>query len=174
MRRFTVFVFFALSISALPAYQLPAQNPTRTRAHVVILSTTDMHGRIFPVDYYTNKYDNVGITKVATLIKQARKDDPGLLLVDSGDTIQGTPLEYFHNKRNNTPPDPMMLAMNSLHYDAMAVGNHEYNFGLKVLEKARKEAKFPWLSANTYSTEVTRVGPRYTPYIIKEVNGVRV
>src|SRR5437870_13251898 len=43
------------------------------RAHVVILSTTDMHGRIFPIDYYTNKYDNVGITKVATLIKEARK-----------------------------------------------------------------------------------------------------
>lgn len=74
-----------------------------------------------------------------------------LLLVDSGDTIQGTPLEYFHNKRNNTPVDPMMLSMNALHYDSMAVGNHEYNFGLKVLEKARSEAKFPWLSANTYN-----------------------
>src|SRR2546423_4494137 len=120
------------------------------RAHLVILSTTDMHGRIFPLDYYTNKYDNVGIAKVATLISEARKNDPDLLLLDSGDTIQGTPLEYLHNKRNNTPPDPMMLAMNALHYDVMAVGNHEYNFGLKVLEKARSEAKFPWLSANTY------------------------
>src|SRR6266700_7739323 len=84
------------------------------RAHVVILSTTDMHGRVFPIDYYTNKYDNVGITKVATLVKEARKNDPDLLLLDSGDTIQGTPLEYFHNKRNNTPPDPMMLSMNAL------------------------------------------------------------
>src|SRR5215467_14942993 len=72
------------------------------RAHIVILSTTDMHGRIFPIDYYTNKYDNVGISKVATLVREARKNDPDLLLVDSGDTIQGTPLEYFHNKRNNT------------------------------------------------------------------------
>src|SRR5215831_5600510 len=89
------------------------------RAHVVILATTDMHGRILPIDYYTNKYDHVGIAKVATLVKEARKNDPDLLLLDSGDTIQGTPLEYFHNKRNNTPPDPMMLAMNALHYDAM-------------------------------------------------------
>src|ERR1041384_1799097 len=103
-----------------------AQNSTAKRAHVVILSTTDMHGHIFPIDYYTNKYDNVGIAKVATLIKQARKDDPDLLLLDSGDTIQGTPLEYLHNKRNNTPIDPMMLTMNALKYDAMAVGNHEY------------------------------------------------
>src|SRR6266545_2201443 len=142
------------------------------RAHVVILSTTDMHGRIFPIDYYTNKYDNVGIAKVATLVKEARKNDPDLMLVDSGDTIQGTPLEYFHNKRNNTPPDPMMLAMNALKYDSMTVGNHEYNFGLKVLEKARREAKFPWLSANTYNkgTENTH----FQPYIIKEIGSVRV
>src|SRR6185295_7289545 len=151
----------------------PAQTVPR-RAHVVILSTTDMHGRIFPIDYYTNKYDNVGIAKVATLVKQARKDDPDLLLVDSGDTIQGTPLEYFHNKRNNTPPDPMMLAMNALKYDSMTVGNHEYNFGLQVLNKARSEAKFPWLSANTYDTESDKPHSHYQPYIVKEVQGVRV
>jgi 2',3'-cyclic-nucleotide 2'-phosphodiesterase/3'-nucleotidase len=143
-----------------------------TRAHVVILSTTDMHGRVFPIDYYTNKYDNVGITKVATLVKEARKNDPDLLLVDSGDTIQGTPLEYFHNKRNNTPPDPMMLAMNALHYDSMTVGNHEYNFGLQILNKARSEAKFPFLSANTY--EVGTATTHYKPYIVKEVQGVRI
>ena len=142
------------------------------RAHIVILGTTDMHGRVFPIDYYTNKYDNVGIAKVATLVKEARKNDPDLLLVDSGDTIQGTPLEYFHNKKNNTPPDPMMLAMNALHYDSMAVGNHEYNFGLKVLEKARSEAKFPWLSANSYNKGTSAT--HYTPYIIKEVQGVRI
>ena len=56
-------------------------------------------------------------------------------------------------RKNNQPIDPMMLVMSSLKYDAMAVGNHEYNFGLKVLEKARKEAKFPWLSANTYDNQ---------------------
>src|SRR5256886_17042672 len=145
---------------------------TSTRAHVVILSTTDMHGRVFPIDYYTNKYDNVGITKVATLIKEARKNDPDLLLVDSGDTIQGTPLEYFHNKRNNAPLDPMMLSMNALHYDSMTVGNHEYNFGLNVLEKARSEAKFPWLSANTYNKGTLTT--HYQPYIVKQVQGVRI
>ncbi len=147
-----------------------AQAPQR--AHVVILSTTDMHGRVFPIDYYTNKYDNVGIAKVATLVKEARKNDPDLMLVDSGDTIQGTPLEYFHNKRNNTPPDPMMLAMNALKYDSMTVGNHEYNFGLQVLNKARSEAKFPWLSANTY--DVGTSNTHYQPYIVKEVQGVRI
>lgn len=175
-KRLSIIICLSLLFSALAiSVHTSAGNQDAQRAHVVILSTTDMHGRIFPIDYYSNKYDNVGIAKVATLIKDARKNDPNLLLVDSGDTIQGTPLEYFHNKRNNTPPDPMMLAMSALHYDSMTVGNHEYNFGLKVLEKARSEAKFPWLSANTYNTQVKGdPSTYYQPYIIKEVNGVRV
>ena len=172
-KRFVAIGFLTLSILALSiSVRTSAVTGAAQRAHVVILGTTDMHGRIFPIDYYTNKYDNVGIAKVATLVKEARKNDPDLLLVDSGDTIQGTPLEYFHNKRNNTPPDPMMLSMNALHYDSMAVGNHEYNFGLKVLEKARSEAKFPWLSANTYNKGTATT--HYQPYIVKETNGVRV
>ena len=165
-------VVLALAIAFGISFSIASRADGPQRAHVVILGTTDMHGRVFPIDYYTNKYDNVGITKVATLIKEARKADPNLLLVDSGDTIQGTPLEYFHNKRNNTPPDPMMLAMSALHYDSMTVGNHEYNFGLKVLEKARSEAKFPWLSANTYEKGTSTT--HYQPYIVKEVEGVRV
>jgi len=162
-----------ISLTMLLVVAIPRRhNSAPQRAHIVILSTTDMHGRIFPIDYYTNKYDNVGIAKVATLIKEARKNDPDLLLLDSGDTIQGTPLEYIHNRSNNTPPDPMMLTMNALKYDAMTVGNHEYNFGLKVLEKARSEAKFPWLSANSYGRASDK--SHYQPYIIKEVQGVRV
>jgi 2',3'-cyclic-nucleotide 2'-phosphodiesterase/3'-nucleotidase len=172
-KRFVAIAFLALSIVALSiSVYAPAGSVAAQRAHVVILGTTDMHGRVFPIDYYTNKYENVGIAKVATLVKEARKNDPDLLLVDSGDTIQGTPLEYFHNKRNNAPPDPMMLSMNALHYDSMTVGNHEYNFGLKVLEKARSEAKFPWLSANTYNTGTSTT--HYQPYIVKEIQGVRI
>jgi len=169
IRLFSITIFLALLALLFADGSHQAAPP---RVHLVILSTTDMHGRVFPIDYYTNKYDNVGIAKVATLVKEARKNDPDLLLVDSGDTIQGTPLEYFHNKRNNTPPDPMMLAMNALHYDSMTVGNHEYNFGLQVLEKARREAKFPWLSANTYDTG--KATTHYQPYIVKEVQGVRI
>jgi 2',3'-cyclic-nucleotide 2'-phosphodiesterase / 3'-nucleotidase len=93
-------------------------------------------------------------------------------LLDSGDTIQGTPLEFYHNKKNNTPADPMMLVMNALKYDAMTVGNHEYNFGMKVLEKARGEAQFPWLSANTYDKGSDKT--HYVPYIVREVAGVRI
>jgi 2',3'-cyclic-nucleotide 2'-phosphodiesterase (5'-nucleotidase family) len=142
------------------------------RVYIVVLGTTDLHGNLFPVDYYTDKADNRGLAKIGTLIKQFRKENQNVLLIDSGDTIQGTPLEYYHNKKNNQPPDPMMLAMNALHYDAMTVGNHEYNFGLQVLEKARSEAEFPWLSANTYNKGTNQT--HYKPYIIKEIAGVRI
>ena len=159
----------ALIVGSFP---LSGYGVSTKRIQIVILGTTDLHGNLYPTDYYTNKPDNRGLAKIATLIRQIRKDNANVMLIDSGDTIQGTPLEYYHNKKNNTPPDPMMLAMNELHYDAMTVGNHEYNFGLKVLEKARSEAKFPWLSANTYDKGTTRT--HYQPYIVKEIAGVRI
>jgi 2',3'-cyclic-nucleotide 2'-phosphodiesterase/3'-nucleotidase len=171
-RRVTAFLVFTLLLSAFAPAQTQ-NNSASKRAWITIVSTTDLHGNVLPIDYYTNKPDARGLAKAATIIRAARRENPqGTLLLDSGDTIQGTPLEYVHNKMNNAPADPMMLAMNALSYDAMAVGNHEYNFGLKVLEKARHEARFPWLSANTYKKGTNDTA--YQPYIIKELNGVRV
>jgi len=143
-----------------------------SRVQITILGTTDLHGNLDPIDYYTNKPDNRGLAKVATLIKAVRREQPNVILIDSGDTIQGSPLESLHARKNNQPPDPMMLTMNALKYDAMAVGNHEYNFGLKVLEKARSEAQFPWLSANTYDSTTGQT--HYKPYLIKDVAGVKI
>ena len=149
-----------------------ANSSAPKRVHIVILGTTDLHGNLFPVDYYTDKADSRGLAKISTLVKQVRLENKNVLLIDSGDTIQGTPLEYYHNKKNNAPADPMMLGMNALNYDSMTVGNHEYNFGLQVLEKARSEAQFPWLSANTYDKGTNQT--HYQPYIVKEVAGVRI
>ena len=145
-------------------------NPERVQ--VTILSTTDLHGNICPIDYFANQPAAVGLAKVATLIRAARRSAPELILLDSGDTIQGTPLAYYHNRIDNAPPDPMMLAMNALGFDALAIGNHEYNFGLGVLQKAEREARFPWLSANTVRAGTDQ--PAYPPYLIKTVQGVRV
>lgn len=163
---------FLTAVCLLVLATVTGYSQTPQRVRVTVLSTTDLHGNLLPIDYYTNQPDNRGLAKVATVVKQIRKEAPNLLLVDSGDTIQGTPLAYYHNKKNNAPPDPMMLAMSALKFDALAVGNHEYNFGLDVLGKARREANFPWLSANTY-----KVGTKetfYQPYIVKTISGVRV
>lgn len=167
----TLIVVAALILGTLPVSGRGPRQLSK-RVHVVVLGTTDQHGNLFPVDYYTDKADNRGLAKLSTLIKQVRLENKNVVLIDSGDTIQGTPLEYYHNKKNNSPADPMMLAMNALQYDSMTVGNHEYNFGLQVLEKARGEAKFPWLSANTYNKGTNQT--HYTPYIVKEVAGVRL
>lgn len=167
-----VFPWLLIVLALIPASLPLGGHSGSKRLQIVILGTTDLHGNLFPVDYHTDKRDNRGLAKVATLIKRIRKENENVLLIDSGDTIQGTPLEYYHNKKNNQPPDPMMLAMNALHYDAMTVGNHEYNFGLKVLEKSRSEAEFPWLSANTYNKGTDQT--HYKPYIVKDVAGVRI
>src|ERR1043165_2793811 len=172
MQRRSPFFYSFMTLVVMLALVLVARSFVPDRVQITILSTTDLHGNIDPIDYYTNKPDNRGLAKIATLINRARKENPNSLLIDSGDTIQGTPLESFHNRKNNQPPDLMMLVMNSLHYDAMTVGNHEYNFGLKVLEKARAEANFPWLSANTY--DIAKQQPHYKPYIVKEVAGVKI
>jgi 2',3'-cyclic-nucleotide 2'-phosphodiesterase/3'-nucleotidase len=172
MKKRSPFFYSFMTLVMLLTLVFVARSFVPDRVQITILGTTDLHGNINPIDYYTNKPDNRGLAKIATLIKRVRREHPNVLLVDSGDTIQGSPLESFHGRKNNQPPDPMMLIMNSLNYDAMTVGNHEYNFGLKVLEKARGEANFPWLSANTY--DISKQQPHYKPYIVKDVAGVRI
>lgn len=148
---------------------LLAADPANTRS-IRLLQTTDLHGYIYPYDYFAARPANRGLAKVATLIRQART--PNTLLLDCGDTIQGSPLETVHQTSTRagktTRPDPMILAMNALRYDAMVVGNHEFNYGLPNLRKAQKAARFPWLSANTQ-------GPSgFVPYLLKTVAGVKV
>ena len=149
---------------------------------VTVLATTDLHGNIYPVDYYTDKPANRGLAKIATLIRAERANNPNNLLIDCGDTIQGTPLEYVYQtfRRTGSPPlklafngpafeqDPMMLAMNAIGYDAMVVGNHEFNYGWKNLDRARSDARFPWLSANTQAPKP------FAHYLLKTVAGVKV
>lgn len=90
-RRFFLTCFALLLLAAaLPVWPGDAAN----RAHITLLSTTDLHGNIYPVDYYTNQPANRGLAKIATLIRQVRSEKKNVLLLDSGDTIQGTPLAY--------------------------------------------------------------------------------
>src|SRR5258705_4102313 len=165
-------VLYCLFVLTLAIFPIAGGSVASERVQITILETPDLHGNINPIDYYLNKPDNRGLAKVATLIRRIRKEQPNVVLIDSGDTIQGSPLESFHGRKNNQPPDPMMLAMNSLNYDAMAVGNHEYNFCLTVLEKARQEANFSWLSSNTYDTATGKT--HYKTYIVKEIAGVKI
>jgi 2',3'-cyclic-nucleotide 2'-phosphodiesterase / 3'-nucleotidase len=144
-----------------------------SRQTITLLSTTDIHGHIEPIDYYSNKASNFSLAKIATLVKEQRVEAPKLLLLDCGDTTQGTPLAYYFAVKDLKPKNPTIAAFNEMHYDAMAVGNHEFNFGLAEMWKAKRESNFPWLAANL--KEIYTAGDGFIrPYIIKNVGGVRI
>lgn len=112
-----------------------------------LLITSDIHGHIFPTDYCGDGDMNLGLAKVATLIKQERALHPELLLIDNGDLIQGTPLSTYALKHKSAI-HPAIQALNELKYDAAVFGNHEFNYGLDTLQGVMQDSEFPWLAAN--------------------------
>jgi 2',3'-cyclic-nucleotide 2'-phosphodiesterase / 3'-nucleotidase len=160
-----------IAFSASAAPRRPEESGRRVT--LTLLSTTDIHGHVEPWNYLTGRPANLGLAKIATLVRQFRAEEPHVLLLDSGDAIEGTPLAYYFARKDLSPPNPTVAAMNAMRYDAMALGNHEFNFGLDVLWRAKGEARFPWLAANLEQEWPAGVR-HFAPYIIKEVAGVRV
>ncbi|WP_026370616.1 bifunctional metallophosphatase/5'-nucleotidase [Kallotenue papyrolyticum] len=155
-----------LLLSSVPV--AAAQGETRT---LTILGTSDLHGNLLPWDYYTGKPAEWGLTKVAALIKRERAANPYTLLLDNGDTIQGTPLTFYYNLLEPGTPHPMAVTMNALGFDSTTLGNHEFNYGLGVLNGWINQLTFPALSANTRRSDGSEA---YRPYIIKDLDGVQV
>ncbi|WP_330306101.1 MULTISPECIES: 5'-nucleotidase C-terminal domain-containing protein [unclassified Streptomyces] len=143
-----------------------------------ILGTTDLHSHVFDWDYYKDaaysdsKGNKTGVARVATLIKQQRaaKGEDHVLLVDAGDIIQGTSLAYYYARVDsitgtNGPKHPMAVAMNALKYDAAALGNHEFNYGIDLLRKFEKQCHFPLLGANALDAKTLK--PAFQPFTVK-------
>ena len=134
-----------------------------------LIGTTDVHANILGYDYYRDAPDpTVGLARAATLIAAARAETENSLLVDNGDFLQGTPLGDYAAKLLTEQPDalhPMISAMNQIAYDAGALGNHEFNYGLDTLDAALKGARFPILSCNVFRPDGA---PRFPPWIIIE------
>ncbi len=103
----------------------------KNHAKLQILHTSDVHGYVYPESYSTRKQENVGIAKLSTLINKLRDDST--MLIDSGDTIQGSPLTYFHSKEKQGIINPMALVFNKIGYDYISIGNHEFNYGKDYL-----------------------------------------
>ncbi len=140
---------------------------------LVILETSDIHGHIFPIQYANNNYEHSGLGKIASIIKKQREKNDHVLLIDNGDLIQGTPLTYHYARLNHEKPNPMIVLANQLDYDAAIFGNHEFNYGQRLLQKAVDESRFPWLSANILNLETKE--PYYgTPYIIKTYENMKI
>lgn len=115
---------------------------------ITILETSDIHGSIFPINYATNEKSEVGIGKLSSLIYAERKKNPYTILIDNGDLIQGTPITYHYSRIESKGINPVVKVLNYLKYDAAVIGNHEFNYGNEILERAIKDSNFPWLSSN--------------------------
>lgn len=134
--------------------------------NLVILETSDVHGNVLPINYGTNGQAELGLAKIASLIKEEKHKNENVITIDNGDVIQGTPLTYHYARFLSSKPNPMISILNDLNFDAGVIGNHEFNYGLDILNQAVRESAYPWLSANIVNTET---GEPYfgKPYIIK-------
>lgn len=162
-------ISLSLTFTSLISLNSFAENE---KSKLVIMGSTDVHGRIFPYDYYTGKEDNKGLAKIYTKVKEIRASNKNTLLVDSGDLLQGTPLTSYFGSVEKDKINPMVKAFNFMKYDAFSVGNHEYDYGLDSIYKASKDAKFPFLSTNTFFYKNTK-GP-FPSFVVKNVNGIKV
>ncbi len=169
-RSLALLVVFTLLLSILSFITPSAFAQTNK---ITIMATSDEHGNIYPIDYYTLKPADRGLAKIYTLVKQVRSENPNSLLISNGDAIQGTPLVYYYTKIDTTKTHPMMAVMNYMGYDAMVVGNHEIqDYGWDWLQNVAEDAEFPILSANLVEKDTGKSA--MTPYVIKEVGGVKV
>jgi len=135
----------------------------RQTVDLVVAATTDVHGRVIGWDYYAGTADSLrGLARAATIIDSLRAASPGgLILVDAGDLLQGNPLAFVAARVDTARPNPIITAMNVMRYDAAAIGNHEFNYGLATLGRAIREASFPFLAANAFLANGTRAYPAY-------------
>lgn len=128
------------------AVAIKASTPTETTAsstatdsiEAVIIHTNDVHGRIL------EEKGVIGDAKAAAVIEEERSKVENTIVVDAGDAFQGLPIS------NSTKGEDRANIMNQVGYDAMAVGNHEFDFGMDQAIKYKETLNFPLLSANTY------------------------
>ncbi len=142
------------------------------RGELVLMGTTDVHGWLLPHDYYTGRDTENGLARLVPLIDSIRAANPGrTALLESGDLLQGNPLDFVHSRLGEGELHPVARAMNLLGYDAAAIGNHEYNYGIPHLDAVVRQSRFPWLSANTFVAGTDRHAYRPSVMLERVVGG---
>lgn len=159
--RKTVVLYMLLLIMAMGAY---------AQKHLEVLHTNDTHSCIMPLN--PNLADTAvagrgGFLRRVAMIKEERAKNPDLLLIDSGDFSQGSPFYTMFKG------DVEVGLMNLMGYDAVTIGNHEFDFGLENMARIFKIAKFPVVCAN-YDFTGTCVEGLVKPYVIIKRNGLKI
>lgn len=137
---------------------------------ISVYHTNDTHSQIFPYSANLNdttKADRGGFVRRVAFLNQQRQETPGLLLFDSGDFSQGSP--YFTMYKG----DVEVGLMNLMHYDAVAIGNHEFDFGLENMARLFRDANFPVVCAN-YDFSGTPCEGLVKPYVVLKRQGVKI
>jgi 2',3'-cyclic-nucleotide 2'-phosphodiesterase/3'-nucleotidase len=147
---------------------------------LTVLGTTDTHGNVLNWDYFKDaeyddaQHNDVGLAKISTLVNamRAERGHCTTLTLDAGDTIQGTPLSYYYARIDpitgaKAPIHPMAAAMNAIGFDAAAIGNHEFNYGIETLRKFQSQLHHPLLCANARDWNTGKAA--FPEYIIKKV-----
>jgi 2',3'-cyclic-nucleotide 2'-phosphodiesterase (5'-nucleotidase family) len=157
-------VFLLLVPARLQAREVP----------ITILHTCDLHGNVLPTESYEGKTNLGGIARCATAIRQIREHERNVLLVDAGDTLQGAAVSFLSDGQ------VMVKCLNQLRYDAWTWGNHEFDWGLIKLAACAEHAQMPIVVANIRAATdggnptSQQLVLRLKPYIVREVDGVKV
>jgi 2',3'-cyclic-nucleotide 2'-phosphodiesterase/3'-nucleotidase len=182
--RYQICIALAQTLISVPVLAAKAP-PAGTTATLAVLETTDLHANVVGYDYYKLVAEpSHGFDRTATLIAQARKEFANTLLLDNGDTIQGTALADYQALVKPLGCDETLgiyKVMNRLKYDGAAIGNHEFNYGLGFLSQVTGNRfqvagvdqpkrcagpAFPMVLANVYSAKTKK--PLFSPYTIIE------
>ncbi|TVQ16626.1 MAG: bifunctional metallophosphatase/5'-nucleotidase [Balneolaceae bacterium] len=140
---------------------------------ITVMTTTDVHGYLMAWDYNTDEPEpRYSLLKAATLVDSIRGSDQHTLLLDAGDWLQGNPFaEYFARTDTTGSRYPFLTVADAMQYDAIVLGNHEFNFGLEYLNQQIGMTESPVLGGNIYLHGTT--DPAYKPYIMREFNGIK-
>jgi 2',3'-cyclic-nucleotide 2'-phosphodiesterase/3'-nucleotidase len=157
---------------ALAAALAAGPAAAQTEFRFTVLHTTDLHGALLSGDAISDRPSPRGLARISTLVQRARAEGPPVLLLDAGDALTGSPLAATWYAGERSAPEPVTAVMNRIGYDAMAVGNHEFDPAPSVREDVRRQARFPWLAANVIRESDGKLA--FTPSLVKDLGGVKV
>ncbi|MBU3918252.1 bifunctional metallophosphatase/5'-nucleotidase, partial [bacterium] len=154
---------------------LISDNKSNQNTQVHVIFYTDVHGRFLSEKTSETSKQSAGIDRLSTYAKQVRKRNKNVLIIDNGDSIQGTPLVDLHDftaPSLKTLNHPLNIVHDKIGVNCFIVGNHEFNFGMKQIDSIRKKSRVAWLGANVYSRQSDKC--YFEPYRIFDYVSIRI